>query len=493
MRIREITAVAAAIPLCLAELQHPLGYQYSETLPPHRESPFNDAFNQRVEQILEHFHIPGLAISVVNNGTTFAKGYGLSNIATSTPVTPETLFFAGSTTKAHTAAALSLLVDDNDNYPHIQWDTPVHTILPEFALSDPLYTSQITLTDMLSHRSGLPRHDMLMMLNTTAQDIVARLQHLPLTAPIRTKFQYCNLLYITAAHLIETVTGSSFEEFLQTNIWHPLGMTDTGFDLQAALDRNLDVAQGYYYDTDTDTDTDTATEDDTEKRKGNLYPTNRTYNPAITGAGNILTSATSYAKWMRALLTRRSPPLSHAGYEALFSAHTIGTRVTTAPFSAPDLYGLGWVIQNYRGETILQHGGAQDGYGALVVLLPGSGFGVAMLGNYMEGMNGAAQVLGFELVDNLLGVEEGRRFDWVGTYVFSPVPLSTTYLVEGLGGVVMLIKWHAESTTKFVNSNSQMRHSTNYTLICHPSQSSFRLRWTAPPTPVDTHTQPIQP
>lgn len=417
MRIQTITAVAAVIPRCLAELQHPLGNQYSETP---ADSPFNDAFNQRVEWILEHFHIPGLSVSVVNNGTTFAKGYGLSNIATSTPVTPNTLFFAGSTTKAHTAAALSLLVDDNNNYPHIQWDTPIHTLLPEFALSDPIYTSQITLTDMLSHRSGLPRHDMLLMLNTTAQDIVARLQHLPLTAPIRTKFQYCNLLYITAAHLIETVTGSAFEDFLRTNIWNPLGMNDTGFDLQAALDRNLDVAQGYYYDADTDTDTDT--DADTDTGKGKLHPTNRTYNPAITGAGNILTSATSYAKWMDALLTH-SPPISPAGYTALFSAHTIGTPAPYNPFSAPDLYGLGWVIQNYRGETIVQHGGAQDGYGALVVMLPARGFGVTILGNYMEGMNGAAQVLGFELVDNLLGVGEGGRFDWVGTYVSIHLPI----------------------------------------------------------------------
>lgn len=407
MRIA-VTAVAAVVPLCVAELQHPLGHQHPET-PAH--SPFDEAFNQRVEWALEHFHIPGLSISIINNGTTFAKGYGLSNIATSTPVTPNTLFFAGSTTKAHTAAALSLLVDD-DNYPHIQWDTPIHTLLPEFALSDPLYTSQITLTDMLSHRSGLPRHDMLMLLNTTAQDIVARLQHLPLTAPIRTKFQYCNLMYITAAHLIEAVTGSTLEEFLRMNIWNPLGMNDTGFNLQAALDRNLDVAQGYYYDPDTDSDSE----------NGKLHPTNRTYNPATTGAGNILTSATSYAKWMHALLTR-SPPISPTGYTALFSAHTIGSPITTNPFSSPDLYGLGWVIQNYRGETILQHGGAQDGYGALVVMLPQRGFGVAMLGNYMEGMNGAAQVLGFQLVDDLLGVEKQGRFDWVGTYVSQYPPI----------------------------------------------------------------------
>ncbi|KAL4929157.1 beta-lactamase/transpeptidase-like protein [Aspergillus undulatus] len=413
MWLLRIIAVVALIPLglCLSQEQDqvPLryGHQHDSTDTDNIDNnPLDEFFNRKVDWALEHYHIPGLAISIVQNGTTFAKGYGTSNLTASTPTAPSTLFFGGSTTKAHIAAAITLLVDDNDLYPHVQWNTPVHELLPDFTLSDTSYTAQVTIADMLSHRTGLPRHDFVLMQNLTKRDVLHKLRYLPLTRPIRSGFQYCNLMYIVAGYLVETVTGKALEVFLKENLWGVLGMNGTFFDLDAARNSGFTVSEGYWFD------------NTTGKPEGEIRSTGNTYNPSLTGAGNILTSASDYAKWMAALLP--SPghpsegPISVNGYNALFGAHSIVTQWPYTPYTSPHLYGLGWMLQSYRGETIISHDGAQDGFGAAVYLLPNRGFGVSILGNNMVGTGAAAPILVFELVDRLLRVEEGERFDWAG-------------------------------------------------------------------------------
>ncbi|KAL2834051.1 beta-lactamase/transpeptidase-like protein, partial [Aspergillus pseudoustus] len=322
-------------------------------------------------------------------------GYGYANTSTSSPVTPETLFFAGSTTKAHTAAAISLLVANNTHYPHIQWNTPLHTFLPEFILSDPIATTSLTLTDILSHRSGFPRHDMVLEQDISLAEAVDRLKYLPLTEPIRTTFQYCNLMYGVAAHLIEKVSNQTLYEFFKQNLWTPLGMHSTYLDPEPALRDGRHVSEGYFFTRDTNETRATAV----------------AYSPLVRGAGNVLTSVSDYAKWIAALLAR-APPISEDGYAALFGAHTILAPQVNPPFSAPDLYGLGWTLQSYKGVQILQHGGSQVGFGALVVIIPTLESGFAILGNEMIGTNLASEILAFEIVDGLLGIKEEERFDW---------------------------------------------------------------------------------
>ncbi|KAL4791401.1 beta-lactamase/transpeptidase-like protein [Aspergillus venezuelensis] len=367
---------------------------------PCANGPLDESFDERVNWALQHYRVPGLAVSVVQNGRTFAKGYGFANLSTTspTPVTPKTLFFAGSTTKAHIAAALSLLVTDNEHYPSIQWETLIQSILPEFQLSDPWVTAKITISDILSHRTGLPRHDMVLLQNLSRGEVVKKLKYLPLTKEIRAEFQYCNLMYIVAAYLIETVTGVDIEVFMRENVWRVLGMESTFFSTQSAKNHGLesDIAEGYWVDSATN----------------ETISTGDTFNPSLTGAGNILTSVADYAIYMSALLNR-SPPVSSAGYNMLFSAQSIVLRQPYGPFSSPLLYGFGWMMQSYKGETVIFHDGAQDGFGALVLLLPGKGFGVSILGNQASGTNSAAQILAFELVDRLLNVKGEKRYDWV--------------------------------------------------------------------------------
>ncbi|KAL2818748.1 beta-lactamase/transpeptidase-like protein [Aspergillus cavernicola] len=400
MRLYSVLCVTALARACLALSDEPheqiaLGQPFHESEDVNVD-PLTEAFNAKVAHVLKHYHVPGLAVSVVRNGTTYAKGYGLANTTTSTPVTPDTLFFAGSTTKAHTATAVSLLVANNTHYPHIQWNTPLHTLLPEFILSDPYATTHLTLTDILSHRSGLPRHDMVLFgQDLTLPAVVEKLKYLPMTEEIRTEFQYCNLMYVVAAHLIEKTTNQSLYEFLKENLWSPLNMRSTYLDTAPALADKREISEGYFFNPSTN----------------KTLATNLEYSPVIRGAGNILTSVNDYAKWVSALLAR-APPISEEGYAALFGAHSIVAPVVKPPFSAPDLYGFGWALQNYKGLQIIQHGGAQVGFGAFVVLLPEKETGFAILGNDMMGMNQVSLILAFEIIDGLLGIKQEERPDW---------------------------------------------------------------------------------
>ncbi|KAL4772837.1 putative penicillin-binding protein [Aspergillus nidulans var. acristatus] len=396
--VLNVTALARASCLALSEEPHEqisLGHPFHESENAN-DNPLTDAFDQKVAHVLKHYHVPGLAVSVVRNGRTYAKGYGLANTTTSTPVTPDTLFFAGSTTKAHTAAAVSLLVANNTHYPHIQWNTPLHTLLPEFILSDPYATTHLTLTDILSHRSGMPRHDMVLFeQDLTLPAVVEKLKYLPMTEEIRTKFQYCNLMYAVAAHLVEKITNKSLYGFLKENLWSPLNMHSTYLDTAPALADRREISEGYFFDPSTN----------------QTIATNLEYSLVVRGAGNILTSVNDYAKWVSALLVR-APPLSEEGYAALFGAYSIVAPVVNPPFSAPDLYGLGWFLQNYRGLQIIQHGGAQVGFGAFVVLLPEKETGLTILGNEMMGTNQVSLILAFEIIDGLLGIKQEERPDW---------------------------------------------------------------------------------
>lgn len=318
-------------------------------------------------------------------------------MSTLQPVTEHTHFVVGSTTKAFTAAAISLLVDDNDNFPQIQWNTPVHSIIPDdFVLSDDWSTAHVTIEDALSHRSGLPRHDYAWHFsNVSIVQAVRKMRHLPLTAPIRTRWQYCNLMFVAMAHLLETVTGQYLGDFLRERIWRPLGMEETFMSIPEAQAAGVELARGYEVN-----------------RTGGYEETGYQIWPQARGAGNIVSSAVDYAKWIRAMINR-APPISAAGHAALVRAHSIMTPDIQTPDSAPVTYGLGWFIHSYRGEVLVEHSGAQPGFGTGVFYLPGRQFGVALFGNNMMGGGAATQVLAYHLIDEFLGTPPEERFDWV--------------------------------------------------------------------------------
>lgn len=296
---------------------------------------------------------------------------------------------------------MSLLVDsEEDAYKHIKWTTPLSTLIgDDFVLPDYYATTHTTLEDALSHRSGMPRHDMSYGgPNFTRRDMVRSLRHLPLTAEPRTKFQYCNMMFVTVAVALETVTGQWLGDFLRERIWEPLGMDTTFFALpdakEAVKEGKAEMAKGYKWEADK--------EDFREVEWMEGYE--------LSGAGGVISTVLDYAQWMKMILNQ-APPLSKQGHEALTDARIINMKLSP-PFDAPPLYALGWGILTYNGQRVLFHDGGIPGFGTELFLLPDMNWGIVLMGNTAVTSNFAETSLMYHLIDEFLGVPEEKKFDW---------------------------------------------------------------------------------
>src|SRR5579875_1823485 len=182
-----------------------------------------------VERERQRFEVPGVAIAVVHDGTVeIARGFGQRDLAADLPVTDQTLFAIASCTKAFTSTLIAMLVRDG----LVEWDKPVREYLPYFRLHDPVASDLVTIRDLLSHRTGLPRHDIAWYGNPRLdrRELVAnRLRHLPLSKGIREAYQYNNLMYLTAGLLAGEVLNSSWEDAIRAKLLGPLGMTASRF------------------------------------------------------------------------------------------------------------------------------------------------------------------------------------------------------------------------------------------------------------------------
>jgi len=333
-------------------------------------------------------------------------------------VTPSTLFYGGSTTKAFTAAAMSLLVDDNANFSNVQWKTPIIKLIPDdFMLSDEYATSHITIEDALSHRSGLPRHDYSYGGNYDGQrpslkGAVRALRHLPLTAEPRTRFQYCNQMYGVASHVIETLTGKWLGDVLKERIWGPLDMKATVSSCEFIIWLACCSQVLQYFST---SDAEKAPE---HLAEGYVYyedefqPVREMDLTCISGAGSIVSNVLDYSKWLKALLST-SGPISNAGHKALRSPHIFEEREEgPTAFTGPIAYALGWSTGVYHGYEFFEHSGGMIAYGTDVIFFPALNYGLVAFANTAVTSNWVEQALIWHLVDEHLNIPKKERFDW---------------------------------------------------------------------------------
>ena len=282
---------------------------------------------------------------------------------------------------------------------------PLSSIIREdFVMIDEYYTSHITLEDALSHRTGFPSHDASYGgPNFTVRDAVRNLRYLPLTAEIRSSFQYCNLMFIATAHAVEAFTKSWLGDFLRDRIWKPLGMSSTFFSLPDALAgasaQNISLAHGYVWNNNTQ-----------------AYVTSPWIDAIVlSGAGAVISNVLDYAKWIRCHMDKL-PPLSSVAYDSFRQPRTVIIPTENRAMSGPDMYSLGWFMSNYRGESLIWHDGGIPGFGATMGYLPGRRWGFALMGNTALTTNIAARILTFELLDNFLGTPQSERFDWTAEF-----------------------------------------------------------------------------
>jgi CubicO group peptidase (beta-lactamase class C family) len=356
-----------------------------------------------VERVMKTFEVPGISLAIVKDGkTVVAKGYGVRKAGEAAPVDARTQFGIASNTKVATAVALGLLVEEGK----LEWDAPVVRYLPWFQMSDPYVTREMTIRDLLVHRSGLGlgAGDLLWWPPSTydRHEIARRLRQIPLAKSFRSAYAYDNVLYLVAGEVIETISGQSWEDFVATRILKKVGMTGSTVRHSDAT-RGGNVAAPH------------ASVD------GRVRPVQPFDSDNTNPAGGINSNAEDMAKWMITLLNRGQLPDG----SRLFSSETfdqVTTLVTPIPIFdfPPELaalrvnfngYALGLGVRDYRGRKALTHTGGLPGYVSKVFLLPEIGFGVAVLTNQESGV--AFESIVYRVADHFLG---SPPTDWLATF-----------------------------------------------------------------------------
>jgi len=354
-------------------------------------------FDAYVAKGVADWEIPALAVAVVKDGeVVFAKGYGVLELSKSDPADENTLFAIGSTTKAMTAAALGMLVDEGK----LQWDDPVTKHLPWFQLHDPVVTREVTVRDLLTHRAGLPNADFLWYgRDNGPRDILFRMRYLPQETSLRSHFTYQNVMYAAAGAVVAELSGVPWEDFVRTRILEPLGMTGTPVTLSELAGRG-NVASPHY------------------RIDGEVRVIENASVDPVAPAGSVWSSVSDMAKWMRFLLEGTTPDgvrlLKEETVEELFRPQTLVDRdefYPTERLTHPKwtTYGLGWFQHDYRGRAIDFHTGSIDGMVAIHGLIRSERLGVYVLANLDHAE--LRHALMYTVFD-LYGGDEGPRRDW---------------------------------------------------------------------------------
>ncbi len=349
-----------------------------------------DGLGNEIEAMRNDWAIPGVAVVVVQDDqVTFAEGFGVRELGGSDPVDAHTIFAVGSTSKAFTAAAMAILLDEGK----VAWDDPVIDHLPDFRLSDPYITRDLRIRDLMSHNSGLMRGDRIWYASGRSRDeVIRRIRHQPVTFPLRSTFQYNNTTWITAGEVIEVLSQMSWDDFVANRIFRPLGMARSTTLLEP-LDALDNVATPHI------ARLDGTVEAIPYRNIDNAGP-----------AGSINSSALQMAQWIRLQLGEGEFEGERlVSEEAIRETHT-GQMIMRKTggweliFSESDFltYGLGWFLSSYRDLTLVSHGGNIDGMTAFVGFVPRRGYGMVILAN-MNGANAFSSALAHRIIDLLEG------------------------------------------------------------------------------------------
>jgi CubicO group peptidase (beta-lactamase class C family) len=346
-----------------------------------------------VDEIRGRWEVPGAAVAVVKDGeVVYSGGVGLRDEDGGGAVSGRTVFAVGSTTKAFTAAAIGMLVEEGA----VGLDRPVRDYIPELDLFDDHATGHLTVRDLLAHRSGIERHDAVWYRSGLGPpQLIERLRYLRPSADLRERFFYNNLMYVVAGEVVARVTAGTWEEFVRRRLFEPLAMARTSIGAPAAADQ--DVASPHGVD-----------------RDGAIVSVPLYRGTEVAAASGISSTADDMARWIRLLLglgifdgTRL---MAESTVTDLFTPQAVVSAV--GPREVPiTTYGLGWFVESYRGRLMVSHTGSIDGFYSIVVLLPSDGLGVVVLTNRSQ--HHVPEVVSRWVVDRFLGLPE---INWNARY-----------------------------------------------------------------------------
>jgi|WetSurMetagenome_2_1015567.scaffolds.fasta_scaffold49336_2 CubicO group peptidase (beta-lactamase class C family) len=348
--------------------------------------------DKTIEKILTDWNVPGCGIGiVVKDRLAFARGYGYRNLEKKLPVTSGTLFQIASNTKLFTATSVGFLVEEGK----LDWDKPIKNYVPKIQFYNDELNANVTIRDMLSHRTGISRHDNIWYKsNFTRQELFDRLKYLEPSIPLRQGYLYNNLMYVASGQIIEYLSGQTWEEFVKTRIFNPLHMSHSLFVVEV-MQKQPDFMTPYY-----------------EKRDTDIllpYPF-YTKQQGLGPAGSIISSIDDLSNWLIAQMNG-----GRFDHKQVIPASIIKETMQPAiPVSSvPDkyyenlnsIYGMGRSTSSYKGHYRTQHGGAIGGIYSSISFMPADSVGVIVFTNGAH----AGQLPGIIaniIYDRLLGLTE---------------------------------------------------------------------------------------
>jgi len=364
------------------------------------------AIERNIGKAMETFDVPGVAVAIVKDDKlVYAKGFGVTKRGTDDKVDAKTLFGIASNTKAFTAAAMAMLVEEG----RLKWDDKVITHLPNFQMNDPYVTAQMTVADLLSHRSGLGlgAGDLMIWPTTDVSnaEIMANIRHIKPASSFRSQYAYNNIMFVVAGELIAKVSGTTWRDFIQQRILKPLSMNDTRMAYSLIEPSNNNVATPH------------------APVDGAVIPVGGDFLENFSSAGSMASNVTDISKWLRVQLKKGLIKAQNGDEQRLFSDEqhyqmwSAKTVQEVTEFYAEQFktnfraYGLGWGLNDYYGHKMVGHTGGILGMLSKVVLIPESKLGVVILTNQQSG--NAFNSIAYDIVDRFIGNEPK---DWIGIY-----------------------------------------------------------------------------
>lgn len=367
------------------------------------QNPLTDKqIDSLVQKSMETFNVPGIAVAVIKDGeVVHSEGYGVRSADEGGKVDANTLFGIASNTKAFTSAAIGKLIDEGK----LTWDTKVAEIIPEFELYSPYLTYEVTVRDILSHRTGLGLGAGDLMVfpanNTwTEEELIHNLRYLKPVSPLRTAFHYNNLMFLVAGEVVERVSKMPYEQFILENFIQPLGMKNTVVNYKKIEDHNNEITGHVPVD-------------------GKLLPVGLSFTDAANSAAGIWSSINDMSKWVQAQLNdgkygkNLSDSLfSEKAHHEMWAIQTIiprgGKGAYNTHFSG---YGLGWFVSDVEGYKEITHSGGLLGIVTKVLMIPELDLGIVVLTNQQSGA--AFSSIANSIKDGYLGIEPR---DWIMQY-----------------------------------------------------------------------------
>ncbi|MGX7668367.1 serine hydrolase [Flavobacterium pedocola] len=353
-----------------------------------------------VEKTMKSFDVPGIAVAIVKDGKVIhSKGYGVKSIITKQKVDENTLFGIASNSKAFTAAALAILVDEGK----LNWDDKVKKYIPEFKMYNEYVTNEFTIRDLLTHRSGLGLGAGDLMIwpdghDFTSKDIINNIQYLKPVSAFRTKYDYDNLLYVIAGEVIERVSKQSWAEFVENRIMKPLEMNNSVGNWSRLKDTTNSIVPHVPID-------------------GKLKVTTRYKSRIMDAAGGIYTNVNDLSKWLILQMNKgkygnNQQLFSTAQHTEMWTPQTILPNRAAPPYNTLfRAYGLGWQLQDVKGKLQVSHTGGLEGIVTQTLMIPELQLGIIVLTNQQAG--GAFYAISNTIKDSYLG---GKSEDWVAKF-----------------------------------------------------------------------------